>query len=288
MPSFGISPTPSPRTFLACHPLAQVLPSGFSPLPSALSRFSTVVGPFCGWFLGLECIFLLLFAWCTTSFCDDGHSVFYPSCLADWRAICPGHTQAAASKKKQSSDRCLGVTAFKESVHWRPHPSGRRSLGILRKTSNSWADLVSPMWYIFWNNIVCDTCNAQNFHHCSSRTHLHNTYLDRFWLGVQEARRSERVDWWHISPMFVLALAWFTRSQFCFQHYQSLVEEEPSAKMHKNRVAFTQYSKMQWSSSHTRESVTDKGAKKKYSKMQWCRCYAFRMDMCWQPYALLC
>ena len=84
-----------------------------------------VVGPFCGWFLGLECIFLLLFAWCTTSFCDDGHSIFYPSCLADWRAICPGHTQAAASKKKaelRSLSGCDGlqrVSALKTASQWK-------------------------------------------------------------------------------------------------------------------------------------------------------------------------
>ena len=69
----------------------------FSPVPSTL--FLTVVEPFCGWFLGLDCMFLLFFAWCTASICDDGHSVSYHLCLADWRAIRPGHTQVAASKK---------------------------------------------------------------------------------------------------------------------------------------------------------------------------------------------
>ena len=45
-----------------CHSLAQVLSSAFSPLPSALFRLSTVVAPFCGWFLGLDCMLLLFFA----------------------------------------------------------------------------------------------------------------------------------------------------------------------------------------------------------------------------------
>ena len=87
--------------------LAQVLTFRFSPLPSACSeeRINIVVPvdlfwPGCSFLLICLCLFCF---WCYTSMSCDGRSVSFHSCLADWRAIRPGHTQAAPSKKK----RCL-------------------------------------------------------------------------------------------------------------------------------------------------------------------------------------
>ena len=97
-----------------CHPLAQVLTLGFSLVPSIL--FSNGFGPFCGWFFGLDCMFLFTFAWCITSICDDGHSVSSHLCLADWRAIRPGHTQAAAKKKNSSADCMLFLDILSHHV----------------------------------------------------------------------------------------------------------------------------------------------------------------------------
>ena len=62
-------------------------------------------------------VYVVLFAWCTTSICDDGHSVSYHLCLADWTAIRPEHTQAAVSKnivwwlveRRQRYNRNLGT-----------------------------------------------------------------------------------------------------------------------------------------------------------------------------------
>ena len=85
-------------------PLAQVLTSGFSPLPlllaSAFWRGFTLVDGFSS---GLFCMFLFWLFYAITNcwpLCPSS------KCLADWRAIRPGHTQAAPSKKKISTSRC--------------------------------------------------------------------------------------------------------------------------------------------------------------------------------------
>ena len=79
-----------------CSPLAQVLTFGFSLMPSSLFLDIRIVDGFAAWF----CVFLFYFFLIYFIKLWLWPLPLY-RCLADWRAIRPGHTQAAASKKSK-------------------------------------------------------------------------------------------------------------------------------------------------------------------------------------------